>query len=65
MPEISMKEWIERNPWEIMNTASNGTRCGRFPTKEAAIEKAKTYEGGIRLIDDNVRRIYVHEIPSL
>ena len=63
--EITIEEWVRRNPWEICNTASTHTRCGRYPDKDAAVEASKRYHGGPRSIDESARRVYVNEMPSL
>lgn len=60
----SMKKWREANPWVIVNVSSVGTACGRFPTREAAEEHAKTYRGGVVRVNETAKQVYVSEIPS-
>lgn len=63
--QFDYREYIKRNPWEVVNLSSVGTACGRFPTRERAEEHARTYRGGIVSVDDKTRRVYVAETPSL
>jgi hypothetical protein len=50
--------------WYIYNLSSIGTHCGKYDTKEQAIENAEWY-GGVVLINDDSRIVYVAKIPLL
>ena len=51
------------NPWRIVNMASIGTACGRYPTQEAAVEAAKSY--GAYTVDVAAREVLVSRMPCL
>lgn len=42
----SHPDWASKNPYRIVNVQNSQTRCGRFPTLEAAIAHAATYRSG-------------------
>jgi hypothetical protein len=53
------------NPWVIFNLQNSGAACGRYPTREAAIEAGTTYRGGVVEVDDARYTVCVSEIPRL
>ena len=48
--------------WSIINIQSLSTACGSHLTKEQAIEKGKTYRGGIVEVNEAQRTVFVSEI---
>lgn len=57
--------WREANPWIIQNIQNSNALCGRYASRDDAIERAKTYRGGVVSIDDAAKVVYVSEIPRL
>lgn len=56
--------WRRANPWIIHNLLSPDTKCGRYPTREAALEAAATYRQVVK-VNDYLRIVYVSETPRL
>ncbi len=64
MKDFDADKYRKANPWVIVNVQSTQTACGRFPTKEAAVEYANAnYRGGVIGVEG--RTVFVSEIPSL
>lgn len=59
-----MDDYRAANPWVIVNVASIGTHCGRYPTLESAKERAASYRGGCVSFNEMLKEVYVSEIPS-
>ena len=59
----SVQEWLDANPWRIVNVSSIRTNCRRYPTQEAAMTDAKRlYE---KFIGVEGHDVLVAEMPSL
>ena len=57
-----MARWISANPWILQNTQNGDARCGRFPTREAAVAEANL-RGGVVAVEG--QRVLFSEMPRL
>ena len=63
--EADNRRYRQANPWKIVNVQSPQTLCGRYPTRDAAIEAGRRYRDGIVEVQDVAQVVLVSEMPSL
>lgn len=51
-----LRRYHEANPWVMVNAQVRGQLCGREPTRDQAIERARL-QGGLAWVDDDAKTV--------
>jgi hypothetical protein len=60
--ETAIQVWKRANPWVLQNMQNSLAACGRYATREEAVEEA-TRRGGVVSVEGH--RVLFSEVPLL
>ncbi len=63
--KFDLDNYRRNNPWIIQNMQNSQAMCGRFPSKDAAVQAAQSYRGGVVEVKDEQKIVLVSEVPNL